>query len=106
LGYVIGYEYTGSVTAAYNNGLFSDAYANLGPLGCILMPAIIVVFLKFMQKCASGLQKSMLIAPAVALMMNLISSSFFTLLLTHGELFMCVLLYILPRDHKKLSLKI
>ena len=80
-----------------NNGLFSDAYANLGILGVFVMPLIIAVFLNVLDACTEGLPKELLVAPLITVSINLLSSSFFTLLLTHGYLVLALTYYFLPR---------
>ena len=82
------------------NGLFSDAYTNLGLWGIFIMPLLIVVLLKFIDACSRGLDKKIFLPIAVTLSFILMSSFFITILFTHGILLACLVLYLLPRDNE------
>lgn len=79
-----------------NNGLFSDAYANLGVIGMFAMPLLIVLLLRLGDRCSSGLDRSQLMPVMIAFYV-LSGSSFFTNLLTHGLVVLFIVLYLLPR---------
>lgn len=96
-GYVIGQQVLNSETNA-NNGLFSDAYANLGAAGCVLMPFLVIALIRVIEACSEGLPIPIMIIVVVVGVYTLISSLFFTALLTHGIAFLCLCLYLLPRD--------
>lgn len=81
-----------------NNGLFSDAYANLGILGIIVMPLIIILALKILDACSKGIDPRIYIISAGMMSFIFISSFFFPILLTHGFIFICIILYLLPRN--------
>lgn len=80
---------------AANNGLFADAYANLGVIGVIILPIMIVFVLKIMEGVAHYLPKEIYAVTAIQASVAFISSSFFTTLLTHGIAFSIIMLYIL-----------
>lgn len=94
---MIGNLYLGGNT---NNGLFSDAYANFGFFGMILMPLLIVLALKVLDSVSKGIDNRLLIACIIMLTMNFLSSSFFVVMLTHGFIAVCILLYLIPRETK------
>lgn len=94
--YIIGGNYYGS---SANNGLFSDAYYNLGVIGIILMPILIILALRFLDACSKGLNMRLLIASIVTSSLNLMSSSFFTVMLSHGFIAVCLVLFLLPRTY-------
>lgn len=81
-----------------NNGLFADAYANLGIIGCLVMPLAAVLVFRFIEACASGISGKVLAAALISASFTFNSSSFFTVLLTHGVAALCLALYWLPRN--------
>lgn len=98
---LIGFNYFGSETMVANNGLFADAYSNLGIIGVIILPLMIVVMLRFLDGCTSGLPIKMLIAAIVTTAYTFISSSFFTVMLTHGFIIVCIVLWLIPKKGQK-----
>ncbi|WP_318506981.1 O-antigen polymerase [Bacillus sp. T3] len=100
---LIGAVYFNKPDMGANNGLFSDAFANFGFIGLVLMPLIIVVTLKIFDGCTEGLNLKILIVSGITISIIFISSFYFTVLLTHGFIALCIMLYLLPR---KTDLKI
>lgn len=99
---VIGTNYYGNfygneVTNA-NNGLFSDAYANLGLLGIIIMPIFTIILLRFYDACANKLDKSIQTSCVVMAAMKIMGDSLFTVFLSGGMCATFALLLILPRN--------
>ncbi len=90
---IIGEIATGSSDCCANNGLFSDAYANMGAAGCIFMPLTVCLLLYFMNKINKKTDLKLLLPLIIFLALQLISSSFFTILLTHGLIPMMLILY-------------
>lgn len=86
-----------------NNGLFSDAFMNLGSIGVVIMPMIICIFLRFLDYCSKGINSFYLLTIMISVSYIFISSSFFTVLLTHGFLLLCLIMkFVIPRDiHKE-----
>ena len=95
---MIGEVYYNNPNTAANNGFISDAYLNLGWIGIIIMPFIIIWSLKFLDACSDGLDIKIFILSAITMSFIFISSSFFIILLTHGFIAVCIVLYLLPRD--------
>ena len=98
---ILNYDYFTffSVNPIYaNNGLYADAFANLGYAGMLIMPIVVVAFLRFIDYCSKGLGVALASPLFVGAAFTLFSSSFFTVLITHGLLFNCVVAYLLPRD--------
>lgn len=109
IAYLIGNIYFNRPDMSANNGLISDAYANFGFLGLFIMPIIVVLFLKILDACAKGLDIRILIVSAITIAFIFISSFIFTILLTHGLIALCLILYLLPRQNinsKKVRLNI
>jgi len=96
--YIIG-DFNGSGAAA-NNGLFSDAYANLGVAGMIIMPIMLIIILKILEIISKGLLPEVTVSVVVMVSITLISSSFFTNLLSHGILLTMVTLLLIPKQNK------
>jgi hypothetical protein len=82
-----------------NNGMFSDAYANLGPAGMVVMPILVAAMLRLGDRCSSGLPVSLLM-PAVVSFYMIAGASFFTNLLTHGFAALLLVLYLVPRQSR------
>ncbi|MZQ74566.1 MAG: hypothetical protein GT589_00210 [Peptoclostridium sp.] len=97
---LIGANYYGS---SANNGLFSDAYYNLGLIGIIVMPFLIILALRFLDACSKDIDIRILIASIITGSLNLMSSSFFTVMLSHGFIGVCIVLYIIPRKQVELN---
>lgn len=93
--YLIGNEYHDDITEACNNGLFSDAYMNLGPIGCILYPLVFAVFFKICSSAFRGANKGLVLFSAFLVLFTFLSSEFTTSLLTHGLLLLVVTMYII-----------
>lgn len=83
IAYMIGDIYSKQVTSA-NNGLVSDAVANLGIVGIVIFPLLIAVILRLFDYCINGLDSRIYISVAVSAAMSLTNSFLFTVLLTHG----------------------
>lgn len=97
----IGAEYFGDAQMSANNGLFSDAYANLGFIGVFVMPIAIVFVFKIIESVTDNLPKKIWIVCVIQAFFAFNSSTFFTVLLTHGIIFIAFLLYVITNRIKK-----
>lgn len=98
---LIGRVYYGSSTMNCNNGLLSDAISNLGYIGIFVMPLLIVFFLNLFDRSTLGLDRRLVLVSGVFIALNLISTSFMTVLVTHGFLLLILLTWIMkPEDLK------
>lgn len=95
---VIGGIYFNRPNMYTNNGLFSDAYMNLGILGMFIMPLLLVLLLRFFDICIGYSDVPMMLASAVYLIINLLSSSFFTNLFSHGFIMLALLFCFLRKE--------
>jgi len=84
-----------------NNGLFSDAYANLGVAGIIILPIMIALVLKLLDRACEGVEIGKCIGIIFVASYTLLSSSFFTVMITHGFLVGCLVMYLMPRMKAK-----
>lgn len=98
IGRTIGLYCLGSPVMNANNGLFSDAYANLGIVGCFVVPLMLVTIFRIIDIVASGLPFPIVACVLVITAYTFISSSFFTVLISHGLFLVCIILYFLPRS--------
>jgi hypothetical protein len=98
--HMIGSIYFSRPEMGANSGLISDAITNFGVIGIVIMPIMIAIALRFFDNCVKGLNKRFYVALCVLVSYYFISSFFFTILLTHGFLALCIVFYILPRDSK------
>lgn len=95
--FIIGEEYFGKASMRANNGLFTDAYMNLGEIGCLVYPFVYVAFFKFCESSFEGVNVELVMFVIIIMVITLNSSEFTTSLLTHGLFALCLLLYFLPR---------
>ena len=101
---IIGEQYYNSYEMSANNGLFSDAYANLNILGVLILPLIIVFIFKLGDSVSIGLPGKLMFLPIIAFTTSFISGFFTSVLLTNGILLLLICLYYYPRDlYSKLS---
>ena len=97
ISFFIGAEYFGKEEMRSNNGLFSDAYMNLGFLGLIIYPIIYSFFFRFCESISRGLDEKIVMFVGVIMVSSMNSSELTTCLLTHGLLALILLLYFIPK---------
>lgn len=102
---IIGGHYFNADTMIANNGLFSDAFYNLGTIGILVLPIFIIIALRYLDACSEGLNCSILISVIITSSYTFISSSFFTVMLTHGFLITCIGLIFIPRKEPKINME-
>ena len=95
--FLISLMFTGRVGGA-NNGMVGDAFANFGWFSLLLYPLLIILALRFYDYCVHGINNNILFAVGIIFTINFVNSSFFTILLTHGFVFITIALYFLPRE--------
>ncbi|MHA6250731.1 hypothetical protein [Oceanobacillus sp. CAU 1775] len=100
--FIISVDYTGRVGGA-NNGMAGDAFANFGWVGLLFYPLLLIFALRFFDYCAKGIDYRILFAVSIIFTINFVNSSFFTVLLTHGFIFITFALYFIPRDKKTID---
>lgn len=81
-----------------NTGLLADAVMNLGVIGPLLYPLLLVGLLRIAEACAEELPPFISSSCMILLVWHLTNSFFTTALLTHGVFAMFVLTYFLPRE--------
>ena len=99
---IISSSYFNTPEMLANNGMFSDAFMNLGTIGIFIMPIMICLLLRFLDYCSKGINPFYLLTIMVNVSYIFISSSFFTVFLTHGFILLCLILkFVIPRDKRE-----
>lgn len=96
--FLIGEYSIGQYSARANNGLFSDAYMNLGVVGVVVYPVLFAWYLRVLDGAVSGLPQRVVFVVVVYVAFVLLSMTLTAALITSGLLFLIVLLYTLPKD--------
>lgn len=97
-------QYNGSGSSA-NTGLVGEAYLNLGLIGVILIPIIIVFLFRIFNTATVKLNPSIYMGLMIYFCNSFLNSNWFTILLSHGFLITCILLYLYPEDERNLICK-
>lgn len=80
-----------------NNGLFSDAFVNLGVLGILIMPILISFLVRFYNNVLRGQNKSIVVFTSIIVATTLNGSFLTRSLLTHGLFLLLVTLAFMPK---------
>ncbi len=75
-----------------NNGLLSEAFANFGMIGCVILPIIIVIYMKLICSFAKNLNEGFICLIAMILTYTIISTFIPTTFLSSGIFFMLIFL--------------
>ncbi len=95
---MIGRLYMGNEQTNANNGLIADAIANMGYLGVVIMPILVVYVMRILDRSASGLDIKVYITIAIGQATLLMNSFLASAFLTSGVLITIVVLRIIDRD--------
>ena len=91
-------EYGGAADCAANNGLLGDLFASFpAPVGLLVMPLLLVLCFRLLDACAAHKPERLYVLFALNFAVTFINSSWSTVLLTHGFLLACMLLYFFPQ---------
>lgn len=89
----------GNVETYANNGLLGDLFANLPPLlGLALMPLILVLCFRLLDATARSVPEKIALPICVYFAVTFTNSPWSVVLLSHGFLITCLLLYIFPKE--------
>ena len=97
IAFMIGGMYYGNYEIRGNNGLFTDAYYNMGIMGIILFPLILVFILRLIESVSKGIKEGMMFVVVFSVGVTLLSTTFTIALLNNGIILMMIMLYFLPR---------
>ncbi len=89
-----------------NSGLFSDAIANLGIIGCFIMPIIVVEVLHILDRSSINIDRRITIASGLYISYLLLSSFLSTVLITHGLLISILLFWMMNDQQKEIKYEI
>lgn len=91
-------EYGGDSGCAANNGLLGEMFANLPVLiGLLIMPLLLVLCFRLLDACAARKPERLYVLFALYFAVSFANTSWSTVLLTHGFLLACLLLYFFPK---------
>lgn len=99
--YIIGRLYWNEGNSA-NTGLIGNDFAQLGWFSLFLMPFLRVLILRLIDYCSKGLNIRIILLLSISYAIIFTNISFTASLLTNGLLFVCLLLYLMPRNYNKL----
>lgn len=85
-------------TSNSNNGLIADAMTNLGYIGIIVFPILILIVLKVLDKSAKGLDPRIYLTVALYTALVLTNSFLFRVLFTHGLIIVIIILRFMDRS--------
>ena len=104
IAHLIGEVYFNAPDMGANNGLFSDAYANLGIIGCVVMPIILVLCIYLLQYIGRALPPSVLFSVVIVFSITFVSSFLTTIFFTHALIPAYLLLYLMSSSKNKTAL--
>ena len=96
---VIGNNYETQVINC-NNGILADVFSGLGIIGLIVMPIILIICFRIFDFVASRIDVRLTIGLVAYYAIMFANTTWSTILLTHGYLIMCVILFFFPKCQK------
>ena len=96
--FLIGEYAIGDFTARANNGLFSDAYMNMGWFGVVVHSLGMALYLRILDGAMRNVSGKMIVVVVVYVAFVLVSIPITTAFVTSGLGFLVILLYSLPTD--------
>ena len=94
---VIGNVYTNNINSNANTGLFGDAFANFGIIGCFLYPLLIVLALKVLESCIGKMETRIKAITCITVAYMFLNGAFFKIMLTNGYIVICILSYLVSQ---------
>lgn len=102
----MGAEYFDSENMYANNGMFTDAFVNIGYWGCIVYPIIYAIFFQLCDSAFRGHNSQVKFFVTLLIIITLLNSNFTISLLTHGLFLLCLTVYLLPRNKQHPTLQV
>lgn len=93
--------YPGRPVSNANNGLISDAMTNLGFAGIILMPILIVIIMKLLDRWSNSVYFTVYLSFGIGVAFYFSNSFLFTILMSHGMLTAMLVMHRLNRYNWK-----
>lgn len=97
LAYIIGEKFYDSPNMGANNGLISDAIANMGIVGIVIEPLFIIWMLRILDNSSKGLDVRIYVTTALYTSIVLLNSFIPVVLMTHGILVTIIILKMMKR---------
>ncbi|MDE6950131.1 MAG: hypothetical protein K2P64_04345 [Lachnospiraceae bacterium] len=97
LSYVIGNNYLSQIVSC-NNGLLADVWSNMGIMGILVMPFILIICFRLFDMASEGLPTRYTVGLVVYYAALFSNGTWSTVVLTHGFLIMCFVFFMFPRD--------
>lgn len=91
--FFIGSNYFNSPDMRANNGLYSDAFINFGWFGVFIYPLMLLLFLVIFESATYNIKNKLLCLPMIVVGNTLISTFIPIALLSHGLLFILLVLF-------------
>jgi hypothetical protein len=101
IAFLLGEFSINDITARANNGLFSDAYQNLGLIGVFVMPIFTVIYLKALDGASLYHDNRLFFVLTLYAGFVLLGIPLSTALISSGLLGLLFLLYLLPKDNTR-----
>lgn len=98
INYMISGVYNGDYTSEANNGLISDAITNMGVIGIVVMPIILVMFLRLFDRFSQGINRYLVLTLGIYCAITLSNMFFLPSLLTGGWIIALMLVLFIDRD--------
>ena len=92
-----------SQTINCNNGLLADVWANIGIIGIIIMPIILIVCFRLLDFVTYGIDFRMTIGIILFFAICFSNASWSTVLLTKGYLAICLFFLFFPREDMNIA---
>ncbi|MCR2046969.1 hypothetical protein NSB25_06700 [Acetatifactor muris] len=103
INYMISGLYSGDYSSEANNGLISDAITNMGYIGIIIMPVILVLFFRLFDRCSQGINEYLILTLGVYCAITLSNMFFLPSLLTGGWLVATIIVLLIDRERTDLK---
>ena len=83
-----------------NNGLISEAITNFGTIGVIIGPILLILVLRFMDRCTYGLNKKIIIVMGVYFGLRLLDTFLSVGMISHG-FFITIIMMMMLRNKRE-----
>lgn len=95
IAFLIGDQMIGQISARANNGLFSEAFMNMGYMGLLITPLFTAFYLRLLDGAARFIRKSLYPLVGALVAFVLIGIPFYTAMLSSGLLALVFCLYLI-----------
>lgn len=89
-----------------NNGLLADVWTHLGIIGIIVIPLILIICFRLFDIATAGASSRVIVGLAAYYAVMFSNTTWSTVLLTHGYLIMCIVLFVFRNIVQESRLKV